>query len=603
MGRRFFRHTEEGVRQQPVGVLIRKILPLFAPHKPLLFGAFALLIPVTAALLTPGLVLQHIFDKVIPAGDFQALYLLVLILIGVILIGTSLGYVQAIALFKLGLTIITDIKGRLYEHTLRLGLGFHEEHPPGKLLSRVESDTETLGALFGEISMNLLKNFIMFVGILVILCIRNFSIAVWILILVPLLFGAVFWFLTAMSKYWREMRTRTAILINYVAEYVQGVEVIQQFNYQPKARERMDEVNWGRFRVRIPAATLGAGFWAGFMFGEIIAIIIIIVVGYRGIVAGNMTVGTLVLFIEYVRLMYMPILRLSGELMFLQRSLVSVERVFGILETERTIKDGPRAPDSLAFNGDIRFENVWFAYEGEQWVLEDVSFTIRKGEKIALVGTSGGGKSTIVSLLLRYYDPNRGKITVDGVDIREFPVKTWRKLVGLVLQDIFLFPGTVRENISVFQDSISDSKIRQATEIAHADTIIESLPGEYDGEISERGSNLSIGERQLLSFARALAYDPPVLVLDEATSSVDPFTERLVQQALDRLLKGRTAVIVAHRLSTIVNSDRILLVQDGRIMERGTHDELIARDGIYAKLARLQFAEIEIPNPGEEGSS
>jgi len=577
-------------------VLLRKVVPLFGPHKNLAWAGFLLLIPVTAASLAPGLILAHLFDYIFVTGDFNLILIWAAVLIGVIGAGTWLGYLQAVYLYKLGLLIITDLKDRLFEHTLHLGLEFHETNSPGKLLSRVESDTETLGALFGEIAARLLKNIVMTIAILVILSLRNFAIASWLLILMPLLFAGVFLFLTFIRKFWMEMRARTAILIGYVAEYMQGVEVIQQFNYQAVARRRMHEVNMSRFMVRVPAAIYGSIFWAGFLFGEIVAIIIIIFVGYKGIVAGTVTIGTMALFIEFIRRMYMPILELSHQFMFVQRSLVSIERVFGILETERTEVDGTAEPIELTFNREIAFENVWFAYKNEEWVLEDVSFTVKKGEKVALVGSSGGGKTTIVSLLLRFYDPQKGRITIDGRDIRDFPVETWRRQLGLVLQDIVLFPGTVTDNLRLFDKSVSREHIEKVSKIAHADEIIRNLPGGYDEMLSERGSNLSVGERQLLSFARALAYDPAVLVLDEATSSVDPHTERLVQEALEKLIEGRTSVIVAHRLSTILNADTIHLVENGRIAESGPHDELMALGGIYSRLYNLQFLE----NTGSE---
>jgi len=298
------------------------------------------------------------------------------------------------------------------------------------------------------------------------------------------------------------------------------------------------------------------------------------------------------MFLEYIRQMFVPIMQLSEQLSFIQRGLISVERVFGILETPPSVVDGPADASGLSFNREIAFENVWFAYESEHWILRDVSFTIPKGQKVAFVGTSGGGKSTIINLLLRFYDPQKGRITVDGRDIRDFPVKAWRSLIGLVLQDVFLFPGTVADNLRVFDKAVSLDRVKEIAAVAKADEVVEKLPNKYEGELTERGANLSVGERQLMSFARALVYNPPLLVLDEATSSVDPYTERMLQEALDRLLKGRTAVIVAHRLSTILNADRIMLIHDGSVAESGKHQELLTLDGLYAKLFRLQFADL-----------
>ncbi len=617
-----FEETEEGVRRQSVRVLIGKCIPLFIPHRHYFFAAFGLLFVIVACQLVGPWIIRYIIDHylnseqalVTALSDSERLRGLLNaagIYAVVAVIGSGVGYIQAITLFRLGINIVTDLKARLFKHVLHLGLDFHEGFSPGKLISRVESDTETLKELFSDVSVNLIRNLLFFVGILVMMLVGNFRIAVWIMLLVPVLFGATFWFINFMRKYWREWRARWAILTGFVAEYVQGIDVIQQFNYQDRARERMLETSMGKFRVEVPSMFLDYGFWGVFLLGEIVAIIIVLVAGVHGVVAGTVTTGTMVMFILYIQQMFEPIVQLSEQLNFIQRSMISIERVLGILETEPSVVDGSTAQDMLAFEHGITFENVWFAYkrrsgsnddksktqpvqdgsENEwEWVLRDVSFSIPKGASIALVGASGGGKSTIVNLLLRFYDPQRGRILVDGRDIRDFPVKAWRERIGLVLQDVFLFPGTVADNLRVFNDGVEIERVKEAAAITRADGIIERLPEKYEGELAERGANLSVGERQLLSFARALAQDPPLLVLDEATSSVDPYTERLVQEAIDRLLAGRTGVIVAHRLSTILNSDRILVIHSGKLAESGTHSELLARDGLYAKLYRLQYA-------------
>lgn len=594
-----FEESEEGVRRQSIAVLLRKVLPLFWPQRRYLFGAYGLLLVITGCSLAEPLILRHIIDENIPGKDVNGLLLsagLYLVLAGG---GAGVGYLQAITLFRLGINIITGLKARLFEHVLRLGFDFHEQHSPGKLISRVESDAETLAQLFGDVSVNLLRNLLLFFGILIVLCVKNFAIAAYILILVPVLFGATFAFLRFMRKYWREFRARWAIVTGYVTEYVQGIDVIQQFNYERRAAERMHEVNLGKYKVEVPSQFLDYGFWGAFLYGETAAIIIVLLISVHGILAGTLTIGVLVMFFEYIRQMFQPIMQLSEQLNFIQRSMISVERVFSILETQPSVHDGPAPASELHFEHEIKFESVWFAYEGENWIVRNLDFTIPKGQKIALVGASGGGKSTIVNLLLRFYDPQRGRVLIDGRDIRDFPVQAWRKLIGLVLQDVYLFPGSVADNIRVFDAAVDATRIKEVAAVTSADGFIANLPGTYDGELAERGANLSVGERQLLSFARALIYDPPLLVLDEATSSVDPHTERMVQDALDRLLAGRTAVIVAHRLSTIVNADRIMLIHDGEVAESGPHTELLALDGLYAKLFRLQFG---LDGPGPDGN-
>ncbi|MCX6647650.1 MAG: ABC transporter ATP-binding protein [bacterium] len=587
--------TEEGVRRQTVRELLPKVVLLFRKHMKFLTMGLILLIPITAAELSGPIVLQLIIDKRIPealqTGDTSGIVRTALIFVLIIGVAAAVGYAQAITLFRLGINVIADLKERMFKHILRLGLEFHNENPPGKLLSRVESDAETFKELFGDVTVNVTRNLLLFIGIFVMMLYYDYRIGLWVLCLVPFLFAAATMYVIRMRPYWREWRAQTAIVIGYVAEYVQGIEVIQQFNYQDRARKRMHDVNMGKFRVEVPAMFFEYSFWGAFLFGEIIAIIIVLLVGIPQVFKGTLSIGIMIAFFEYIRKMFQPIMQLSEQLNFIQKSLISIERVFGILETEPNVKDGPSPKEELAFEHEIKFENVWFAYEKDNWILRNVSFVIPKKQKIAFVGSSGGGKSTIINLLLRFYDPQKGRITVDGRDIRDFPIDAWRRFLGLVLQDIYLFPGTVVDNLRVFDSSITQERIESVCQITRADGIIKKLPNDYKGVLAEKGANLSVGERQLISFARALAHDPPILVLDEATSSVDPYTERLVQEALDRLLEGRTAVIVAHRLSTIINADRILVIHSGEVVESGNHEELLDLDGIYAKLHALQFQE------------
>jgi ATP-binding cassette subfamily B protein len=618
-------------------VLLRKVMPLFVRRKRQLLLALVLLLIITASQLAGPLVLKYIIDTSLPNGDLTGLLYAAGIYIIIAGGGAGVGYLQAVHLFKLGISVVTELKARMFEHILRLGLDFHEENAPGKLLSRVESDAETLQNLFSNVAVELARSSMLFVGILAVLAWQNFQIAVWIMGLIPVVFLATWVYFTKMRPIWRETRVQNAIVTGYVSEYVQGIEVIQQYNYEPLALERMRAVNEGKYKADITAQMREYYFWGAFSYTEIIAIIIVLVIGVKGVVAGLMTLGTLVLFIEYVRALFEPIMTLSEQLNMVNRSFISIERVFGILETEPSVKDvaappmalhklfasEQRAPSTPAATvmleqeahdspdvhrqllrdfSTIRFENVWFAYEsgadGEShWILRDVSLTLHRGERMALVGASGGGKSTIVKLLLRFHDPQLGRITVDGRDIRDIALSEWRALLGLVLQDIYLFPGTVLDNLRAFNSAVPRNQVERAIRAAQAEELVRQLPQGLDGVLAERGANLSVGERQLLSFARALVADPALLVLDEATSSVDPHTERKVQAALEHLLEGRTAVIVAHRLSTILSADQILLLHKGELAEQGRHHELLALDGLYAKLFRLQFGDMAGVDP------
>jgi len=594
--------TEEGVRTISTKEMLRKLYPIFRPHIKLIALAFTLLLIITATQVAGPVILGSlIIDKYIKGEqNIRAILITGGIYFAVVTIGIIVAYFQAVVLFKLGITIITDFKHKVFSHILTLGLDFFNDNPPGKLISRVESDADQIRNLFGEVLVNLLKNFFLFLGIFGVMFFFNWRLTLYVVVLVPILFGAVFVFLRKIRRYYKEIRAQWAIVTGYTTEYVQGVDVIQQFNYQDHARRRMHEVNVGRYKIEVPTGFIDYGFWGGFIFGEIIAICIILVVGAHQIMNPGdylkpLTIGILITFIEFMRQMFWPLIQVGDHLNFIQRAFVSAERIFNILDTKPTVADGPKPGDELKFDSEIKFENVWFAYEGEEWVLRDVSFTLPKSNKLALVGSSGGGKSTIVNLLLRFYDPHKGRITVDGVDIREYPVGAWRAMMGLVLQDIYLFPGSIKDNLRVFDEEIDIEKIKEVSVIVQANRFIEKFPDTYDGVLAERGANLSVGERQLLSFARALTMNPPVLVLDEATSSVDPYTERLIQEAIEKLLEGRTAVIVAHRLSTILSSDEILLIHDGVVAEHGRHAELIALNGLYAKLFKLQFPDAEVP--------
>jgi ATP-binding cassette subfamily B multidrug efflux pump len=589
--------TEEGIRTISIKEMVRKLFPLFRPYLKSILLAFFLLLAITGTrVIGPYLLGRVIIDRFIVDKNIAGITYTGAIYLCIVAVGVILAYFQAIVLFKIGISMITDFKYRMFKHIMHLDLDFFHENPPGKLISRVEHDADTIRNLFGEVLVNLLSNFFLFIGFFTIMFFMNWRLTLYVALLIPIMFGAVFFFLKKIRRWYKEMRARWAIITGYTTEYVQGVDVIQQFNYEDHARRRMHEVNLGKYKIEVPASFIEYGFWGGFIFGEIAAIAIILLLGAKyalnpGVYGEMISIGLIIAFVEYIRQMFWPIIQVGEQLNFIQRAFVSAERIFGILEREPKVIDGPVQTQELEFNKEIVFENIWFAYEGEEWILKDVSFRLPKGNRLALVGASGGGKSTIVNLLLRFYDPQRGRITIDGVDIREYPVAAWRSLMGLVLQDIFLFPGSVKDNLSVFKEDVDLEKIKRVSEIVRANRFIEKLPGGYDGELAERGANLSVGERQLLSFARALTNNPPVLMLDEATSAVDPYTERLIQEAIEKLLEGRTAVIVAHRLSTILSSDEILLIHDGEVAEHGTHQELLTLAGLYAKLYKLQFVE------------
>ncbi len=387
------------------------------------------------------------------------------------------------------------------------------------------------------------------------------------------------------------MRKLYARISTFLAEYVQGIPVLQIFGYTEKAQMDLAKLNRDKYSKEIRVYFRQYAFWGAFASAEIAAVMVIIWIGARSVFGVAMTVGTLVLFIEYTRRLFFPLVMFSEQLNFLQRAFASADRVFGILDTASRTADRPDAVRDIPREWDsIAFENVTFEYDGGAKALDGVSFDVPRGQKVALVGLSGGGKTTITSLLLRFYEPTGGRITVDGHDIRRYQQKEWRRKIGLVLQDIHLFPGSLEDNLRVLRDDIPREAMDRALRVVQAEAMVQRLPDGYATELSEGGSNLSMGERQLLCFARAIVDDPDILILDEATSSVDPATERRLQDSLDHLLEGRTSLIVAHRLSTIKTVDRILVMHEGRLVEEGSHDELYAAGGVYRDLFDLQFA-------------
>ncbi len=490
----------------------------------------------------------------------------------------------------MGLAIVTGLKQSLFHHLMSLSLAYFDKNPPGKLLARVESDTERLQGLFSEVALALLRTLVLLFGTLIVMLATNWKITVAIMALsAPVVVGTAF-FVRYMRRLWRRVRGLYARISTFVSEYVQGVPILQVFGYERRAAERLARLNQDKLIAERNSSLFEYGFWGFLSALEVGAVIVILYLGSGRILGAAMTVGTLVLFIEYTRRLFWPLAQFSEQLNYMQRSFASADRVFGILDTTSRTPDRPGAADAVPDDWrEVSFENVSFDYDGGTKALDGISFKIRRGEKIAVVGLSGGGKTTVTHLLLRFYEPTSGRITVDGVDIRDFRQKAWRDRLGLVLQEIHLFPGTVEENLQALADDIPRANLERAVRIVGAEEVLARLPKGYEEVLAEGGSNLSMGERQLLSFARAIVRDPDLLVLDEATSSVDPATERRLQDSVDRILAGRTSLIIAHRLATIVAADRILVLHRGRLVEEGTHGELYERGGIYRDLFDLQF--------------
>jgi len=582
---------EQHVRSIPLRAMLKRILPFFRPHRRKLAGAMLLLLVTVAAELGGPLIIRHVLDTDIPAGDKGGVLLRGLLYAGLYAVGMWVAYIQVIMVSRVGLEIITDLREQTFRHLMGLSLAYFDKNPPGKLMARVEADVERLRNLFSDFSIALFRNVVLLAGTIGVMLAVDVKVTVSIIVLLSPIMLATYFFLKYIRRAFHTVRKLYARISMFLAEYVQGIPVLQVFGYTDKAMYDLAKLNKDKYSKEIRVYFRQYAFWGAFASAEIAAVMVIIWIGTRNVFGVAMTVGTLVLFIEYTRRLFFPLVIFSEQLNFLQRAFASADRVFGILDTPSRTADRPDAtPDIPDEWTEMTFENVTFEYDGGAKALDQVSFSVPKGQKVALVGLSGGGKTTITSLLLRFYEPTDGRITLDGEDIRAYQQKVWRRKIGLVLQDIHLFPGSLEDNLRVLRDEIPREAMDRALKVVQAEAMVERLPNGYATELSEGGGNLSMGERQLLCFARAIVDDPDILILDEATSSVDPATERRLQDSLDHLLEGRTSLIVAHRLSTIKTVDRILVMHEGRLVEEGSHDELYARGGVYRDLFDLQFA-------------
>ena len=582
---------EPHVRHLRLREMLARIMPLFRPHRAKLAAAALLLLGSVAAELGGPLIVRRLLDDVIPAGDVNGILVHALGYALLFAAGMGLAYVQVVMVWRIGLKIVTGLRQELFAHLLTLSLAYFDRNPPGRLMARVESDVEKLMMLFSDVALAIFRNFVLFAGTFTVMLIANARVTLAVLALLAPLLAATYFFLKYIRRVSRTVRRLYARISAFLVEYVQGIPILQIFGYTEQAQLDLMRLNQDKYRQELRLYLVEYGFWALFASVEIAAVMIIIFVGARQIFDAAMSVGTLVLFIEYTRRVFWPLIMFSEQLDFIQRAFASADRVFEVLDTPSRTPDRPDAREEVPDDWrEIAFERVSFQYEGGVRALEEIDLRIQRGEKIAVVGLSGGGKTTLTNILLRFYEPSAGRVSIDGVDIREYRQQAWRAKIGLVLQDIHLFPGTLGENLKVMRARIPDEDLERALRVVQAQELVARLPGGLDAELAEGGSNLSMGERQLVCFARAVVEDPDLLVLDEATSSVDPVTESRLQRALDALLAGRTSLIVAHRLATVVSADRILVMHQGRLVEEGTHAELYRHGGIYRDLFDLQFA-------------
>lgn len=509
----------------------------------------------------------------------------------VILLTFLFNYFQVLILNYTAQKIIFNMREEIFNHVKSLAVSYFDKNPIGRLVTRVTNDTETLNEMYSNVLVTLVKDVLMLLGIMAIMLRLNYKLALASFALLPLIIVSAYRFRNSVRKVYRLGRIQLAKINASLNENITGMRTIQIFNKEKKLARDFDEINNDYLQTSLKEVSIYANFRPFVEVIRYLGITIIIYFGGGKVISNQIEFGVLYLFIDYIQKFFAPILDLTEKYNILQSSMASSERIFGILDDKTMIENSEDTFDLKDIKGKIEFKNVWFAYDDENWVLKDVSFTINPGETVALVGATGAGKSSIINLITRFYDIQKGEILLDGVNIKDIDKFKLRRLIGVVLQDVFLFTGTIRDNITLNNKSMSQKEVEEVASYVNANYFIDRLPKKYDEPVMERGSTLSSGERQLLSFARTLAYDPRILILDEATSNIDTETELLIQDALGKLIKGRTSIVIAHRLSTIQHADKIIVLSKGVIKEMGNHQELLEMEGIYYDLYKLQYGD------------
>ena len=569
--------------------LMRRLLTYLRPYWREVAVALAAIIAGAAAQLAQPYLVKLAIDRFIAVRRLDGLGWLAAAYLAILIAGFVLEYVQTWTMQMTGQRIMFDLRMAIYGHLQRIDLGYYDRNPVGRLMTRVTSDVDVLNDLFTSGVVTIFGDVFTLVGIMAVMLTMNWRLALVAFAVLPLIVLVAQWFRSHVRDSYRIVRGWIARINAFLNENITGMTTVQLFRRERLNFARFDEIDRKHRDANFDSIFYYSVFYPAIEIVAALASALIIWYGGAGVLGQTLTIGALVAFIQYSQRFFRPISDMSEKFNVLQAAMASSERIFALLDEPIAVRS-PAAPVRRGVAaGHIAFEGVWFAYKGDDYVLRDVSFEVKPGQRVGIVGATGAGKSTITNLLLRFYDVNRGRITVDGVDIRELDLAELRGMVSLVLQDVHLFSGTIADNIRLGNDTLDDEAVRRAAQAVHADAFIAQLPAGYATAVAERGSTLSVGQKQLLSFARALAFEPRVLILDEATSSVDTDTELLIRDALHVLMAGRTTIAIAHRLSTIQDMDRILVLHKGHLRESGTHQELLANRGIYHRLYQLQF--------------
>lgn len=582
--------------------LMRRLLGYVRPYRTLMAVAFVAIVAQSALQLVQPYLVKIAIDDHIATGELAGLDRVAAAFLAILAAAFVLEFVQTYALQMAGQRIMFDLRTQIYGRLQELDIRFYDRNPVGRLMTRVTTDVDALNDLFTSGIVSVFGDLVTLVGIMGVLVAMNWRLALVTFTVIPLIALVTQWFRRHVRESYRAVRLWVARINAFLQEHITGMATVQLFRREARSFERFRAINAGHRDANIESIYYYAVFYPAIEVIGALAAALIVWIGGGHVLAGALTIGSLVAFLQYAQRFFRPISDLSEKFNVLQAAMAASERIFALLDTAVTVASPP-VPRRLPPEGGRRivFDGVWFAYTGEDYVLRDVSFTVEPGERLGIVGATGAGKSTIINLLLRFYDVSRGRILIDGVDIRELDLHALRGLFSLVLQDVHLFAGTIADNIRLGRTDLDNERVWRAARAVHADRFIAALPAGLASPVAERGATLSVGQKQLLSFARALAFDPQILLLDEATSSVDTDTEWLIRDALRVLMAGRTTIAIAHRLSTIQDMDRILVLHKGRVRESGTHQELLAARGIYYRLYQLQYRDQEatplVPGP------
>ena len=614
-------HEEEALGKAYDARLMRRLLGYLRPYRGMTVAAVALIILSSALQLVGPLavaVAMDLFIRPPEAGDklsgvslwvrdallargmepaaiaSQGLMVTSLIYFGALVLTFLVLYVEGYVMQLMGQYIMNDMRRQVFGHLQRLPISYYDRNPIGRLVTRVTTDVDALNELFSAGIVAILGDVLLLAGIVGVLFWLDWRLALVAFSIVPLLLALTFWFKARARDSFREVRVKIARINSFLQEHITGMPIVQLFNREEPAYRDFETINDAHRDANIRGIYYYAVFYPGVELITALGIGLILWFGGGRVLTGLISVGALLAFLQYAQRFYQPLADLSEKYNLLQGAMAASERIFRMLDTPVDIVTPPAAYAPQQVRGAIEFDQVWFSYKENEPVLKGISFRVEPGETLAVVGHTGAGKSTLANLLLRFYDVDSGAVRVDGRNVREWDLVRLRRSVAMVLQDVFLFSGSVGANIRLGEESIDDERLRWAAREVHALPFIERLPGGFDSPVRERGAGLSVGQKQLIAFARALAFDPSILILDEATSSIDTETEQLIQRALDRLLVGRTSIVIAHRLSTIQKADRILVMHKGEIREMGTHQELLALRGIYYRLYLLQYKDQEL---------